>query len=105
MLARRDRLESDRLVGGGRRAHVDDIDVREHGGEMGVGLGARLGREGLASLLRGRGHAGQPHVDAVGPAIREQMEMGGESRAHDADPERAHGRPILRRRGKAGHNE
>ena len=105
VLARRDRLESDRLVGGGRRAHIDDIDVREHGGEMGVGLGTGLGREGLASLLRGRGHAGQPHIDAVRAAIGEQMQMGGEARAHDADPKRAHGRPILRRRATAGHNE
>ena len=83
MLARLDRLESGRLVGGGRRADVDDVDVRQHGGEIWVRGCPALVRECVPTLGRRRRHAGQPHVDAVHATIGEQVEVGGESRADD----------------------
>ena len=90
VLARLDGLESHRLVGGGRRAHVDHVDVRYHRGEIGVGSGPGFARECFPPLRGGRGHGGEAGFDAVHAAIGEQMQVGGEPRADDADPQRGH---------------
>ena len=78
------------VAGGG--ADVDDVDVRQHGGEARVRRGAGLTRERVPLFGGGRRDGGQARVDAVDPAVGEQVQVGGEARADDADAKLGDGR-------------
>jgi hypothetical protein len=79
VLAGLDRFQRGRLVVRRRRAHVDDVNVRQHCRQAGIGGRVALARERLPPLGRRRRHAGQSRVDAVHPAVGRQMQPGREA--------------------------
>src|SRR4029450_4567793 len=63
-------------------------------GGAGEGGVAGLARESSRPLRGGGGHGGEAGLDTVHAAIGEQMQVGGEPRADDADPQRGHVVPL-----------